>query len=168
MADKANNLRYRRSKIGLTSRMYSEQVRNSKKRRHTLPTYSKIQLIAWLDTQNFSTLYQKWVTSEYLKKLTPSCDRINDTKGYTLANLQLITFRENEVKQHQELRKTGLCFGGSCTPQKVACYTKTGILVREYPSIGNAAKTVNRSRVAIIQACKGRSKTSANYIWKYI
>ena len=42
-----------------------------------------------------------------------------------------------------------------------------GNLIREWPSIKEAADSVNRCSSSIVNCIKGRSKTSAKFIWKY-
>lgn len=43
----------------------------------------------------FKTLYQQYIDSGRDKKLVPSIDRIDTEKGYTIDNIQWITFSEN-------------------------------------------------------------------------
>jgi hypothetical protein len=44
---------------------------------------------------DFNYLFTKWEESGYKRILTPSIDRIDSSKGYTLDNMQWITFSEN-------------------------------------------------------------------------
>lgn len=47
---------------------------------------------------NYLTLYKDWVDSDYNSKLSPSIDRIDSSKGYSLGNIQWITHSENSSK----------------------------------------------------------------------
>ncbi len=44
---------------------------------------------------DFHKLFLNWEKVNYQQKLTPSIDRINSKKGYTLDNIRWITFSEN-------------------------------------------------------------------------
>ena len=43
----------------------------------------------------FKTLFIDWKKSNYNRKLTPSVDRINPSKGYNLDNMEWVTHSEN-------------------------------------------------------------------------
>lgn len=44
---------------------------------------------------DFWDLFNDWIASNYDRRCTPSIDRIDSSKGYTLDNIQWITFSEN-------------------------------------------------------------------------
>ena len=46
-------------------------------------------------TDSFVSLYKVWVGSGYDRKLAPSIDRIDSSKGYTLENMRWLTHSEN-------------------------------------------------------------------------
>jgi hypothetical protein len=46
----------------------------------------------------FMSLFKDWEDSGYQRRLTPSIDRIDSAAGYTLGNMQWITFAENSIK----------------------------------------------------------------------
>ena len=48
-----------------------------------------------LSNNNFNLLFKEWENSEYERRLTPSIDRINTDLGYSIDNVQWITFSEN-------------------------------------------------------------------------
>jgi hypothetical protein len=47
------------------------------------------------EDNNFNGLYWEWVNSGYNKKLTPSIDRIDSDKGYSLDNMRWVTHSDN-------------------------------------------------------------------------
>lgn len=53
----------------------------------------------------FNDLYDAWVLSNFDRKLAPSIDRIDTSKGYTLENIRWITHSENSklgaISRHQ-------------------------------------------------------------------
>ena len=47
------------------------------------------------DNDSFHSLFLEWENNEYDRKLTPSVDRINSSKGYYLDNMEWVTHSEN-------------------------------------------------------------------------
>ena len=45
--------------------------------------------------ESFDKLYDDWVSSGFDKKLSPSIDRVDTSKGYTLDNMRWLTHSEN-------------------------------------------------------------------------
>lgn len=48
-----------------------------------------------LNNENYTALFVIWSASNYSRKLTPSIDRIDTTKGYELSNMRWVTHSEN-------------------------------------------------------------------------
>lgn len=48
-----------------------------------------------LRNKKFNVLFKNWELNNYERKTTPSIDRIDTDKGYTLDNIQWVTFSEN-------------------------------------------------------------------------
>lgn len=93
---------YGRTREGLANRLYGQQVSSSKRRLSPRgigkdkPEYSKSEFREWLFSRgNFETLFNNWVLSDYESDLRPSGDRIDDSKPYTLDNLSLVEWRQN-------------------------------------------------------------------------
>jgi len=99
---------YNRTRRGLISRFYNHQLERCRTRGHTAPTYSKDELGFWVNSQeNFEDLFCSWENSGYLKSLKPSIDRLDDYKSYTLENIQLVTWEQNNKKKGREDTKSG-------------------------------------------------------------
>ena len=90
---------YNQTRGGLITKIYSGQICSSKKRCHKTPTYTKTELVQWIYKQPmFEDLYNNWVQSDYDTWMKPSVDRIDDNIGYTMENIQLMTWKENNKK----------------------------------------------------------------------
>ena len=132
--------RFIRSIPGLVKEMFSIQKTKSKKRGYTLPTYIEKELFQWVVNQpHFQQLYDAWVISEYSSKLKPSCDRKNDYISYTLDNLQLVTWDENNARGY------AANIDGSSTKKSVAVdmLSMSGEFIQRFHSISEAARQFN-------------------------
>lgn len=57
---------------------------------------------------------------------------------------------------------------GNGRPKRVQQFTKEGEFVRDYESASEAARAMGVSKYSISNCCRGKQKTSAGYIWKYL
>lgn len=48
-----------------------------------------------LNDPNFHSLFDAWESKKYERKLSPSIDRVDSDKGYTLDNIRWLTHSEN-------------------------------------------------------------------------
>ena len=84
-----------RGKIRLTHR--NMRVRVSTQPRYVgLDICDKDDFMSWtLASKDFMPLYDKWSASNYDRRLTPSIDRIDPSKGYTFDNMRWLSLSEN-------------------------------------------------------------------------
>lgn len=87
---------------GVIRVLYKTQKRHSKARGHPAPSYTKNEFRKWLYDNGYKELYDAWVQSGYDKWKKPSCDRIDDYKGYSFDNIRLTTWKENKDKQTRD------------------------------------------------------------------
>lgn len=152
-----------RSKDGLVTKIYSMQKFNSKKRGHKPPYYSKDGLKNWIfNHNNFETLYQNWVKSNYDKNLVPSVDRLDDYKGYSFDNIRLVAFKDNMEKAYFDM-KNGI---NNKLNKSVFQYDLQGNLLKEYYSEIEASRQTNIHRYCIRQCVDGKQKSAGGFIWK--
>jgi hypothetical protein len=95
--------------------------------------------------------------------LRPSVDRIDDYVGYTLTNIQLMTWQENNTKSHSD-RKIGK---NKSQLRAVIQLNKDEAFVKEYHSVNQAARETGLRSTSIIQCCRGNNKSSGGYLWRY-
>ena len=150
------------SYTGQASRMYSQQRNHSIHRGHALPLYTRKEFITWcIANPKYIELHDAWVDSGYKIQLVPSADRIDNSKGYMLSNLQMMTWEENRLKEARV---------PTTRPHttKVIQFTKTGEYITTHLSAAHAAKALNKNaRANIVHVCRGRSKSAYGYLWQY-
>ena len=93
--------KYEKTKKGFLVRLY----RNMKSRTlgivkphlyKGLEILSKEDFYSWsFKSKTFDELYNDWAKNDYCTKLTPSIDRVDSSKGYTLNNMAWTTHSEN-------------------------------------------------------------------------
>jgi hypothetical protein len=156
--------RYKKSKEGLIRGMYIQEKRNSKQRKHNPPNYSLDEFRDWFYAQNnFEELYDEWVDSNYNKHLTPSVDRIDDLKPYTVENIRLVTWISNVKKSHTD-KLNGVTGRDMKTVYK---YDKDLNFIESYHSASYAAKQNNVSQTTISQRCLKYPKMYFGFYWTY-
>lgn len=56
----------------------------------------KEEFYDWIKNNNtFIELFEAWKENDMDRRLVPSIDRIDSSKGYTLDNIRIVTFSEN-------------------------------------------------------------------------
>jgi hypothetical protein len=84
-----------------------------------LPILPKDAFMVWAKNHpDFLNLYKRWFTSDFDRKLTPTVNRMNSSKGYVLGNIEWMTNSQN----------CGLSGGVRNMKQKRAIYDLLGIL----------------------------------------
>lgn len=168
---KAYNEAYRRSIKGLVKAIWKHQLRNCKQRNHPVPEYTYDELFAYCTSSvNFNTLYSNWVNSSYDKELTPSVNRLDNSKTYSFDNIEIITWKENKQKAYTDIRNNVLhnptLLNGGHKP--VCQYSLEGVKLNTYISVSDAARNINGIHQAISDCCKGTRPTYKKFLWCYL
>ena len=144
------NMEYKVNNKKFAEKTYRQQVKNSLKRGHKPPKYSKSDFTDWLLNQDkFYTLHKIWKDSGYDINKVPSCDRIDDYKGYSFDNIRLVSWEENNAKAKIDM-KGGI---NNKNSKEVVCYTLDGTFFARYPSAEFAARVVKGSSKNIRYMC---------------
>ncbi len=150
------NLEYYRKKSGIVSQIYGSQKQHSIMRGHELPTYTKEELREWLYSQKlFHVLYDNWKRLNYQKMYRPSVDRKDDFIGYTMDNIQLMTFGENNSKTK--------CLKNIPVQQ----FTEDGMLIESFLSAKDASLATGINKGNIGLSCKNKRSHAGGFIWRY-
>lgn len=98
--------KYEKTKKGFLMRLYrnmESRITGVQKQKHHL--YSGKTLLNredfynWaLNSKEFHSLFSNFELSNYDRKLTPSVDRIDSSKGYDISNMEWVTHSENSKR----------------------------------------------------------------------
>lgn len=154
-----------RSVEGKLGVVYNSQVKNSKVRGHKPPAYTREEFIEmYKENPTYLELHSKWVESSYDKWNAPSFDRLDNSKGYSFDNLQIVTFKRNNSLAHDDMR-SGVLKNAHTT---IVQYTVEGDFVAEYESLKEAETATGTNRSAIGNVLNNRAKkTRCGSIWVY-
>ncbi len=156
-----------KTKVGLLTRIYNTQIRNSRIRKHNPPKYSKQEFISeYVDTYLLAKLYDKWVDSGYDIKHIPSFDRLDNSKGYSFDNIQLVEFQTNIRNANNDKSSGILNHGLRKSKPIIGVCIETNESTR-FNSATRAAKELNLHQSGIYACLIGKQKTSGGYKWIY-
>lgn len=161
------NRDYWRTPYGRISQIFTIQHSNSIVRGHLGPNYTKVELYNWALSNKLADLVEAWKESNYIKRLTPSVDRLVTTKGYALDNIRLVTWQENNDAQYAA-RKT--CSVVTRQNRSVRQLALDGSLIAVHKSIASAARATGAVRTNINCMCTGKNpaiKSVSGFIWEY-
>lgn len=148
--------RYKRSLKGLSSVMMCHMTYRSKLKGFKF-NISLDEFREWLFSQtHFQKLYADWKDSNYDIQKRPSIDRVDNNRGYTFNNIQVLTWKQNNVKGMSERRKSVI--------QK----DMQGNLIKEFDSLSSAAETLNLNMGNLSSCIKGNRKSVGGFKWSYL
>jgi 5-methylcytosine-specific restriction endonuclease McrA len=158
------------------AKIYCSQIDHSISRDQPSPTYTFDDLVAWAEQQSTTVdLWEGYVASGYETRLRPSVDRVDDSKGYELTNIQLTTWGESSDNGTQG-KKAGTL---NSNQRAVAAHNKDGSPHKEYVSIMDAARDVDGRPSGIAGVANGvpvkdgrgylnTPKSYKGFIWKWM
>jgi len=156
--------KWQKTPKGWASAVYTNQCNNSRRRGHPKPTYSRVQLLNWAQFNGLDLLLVRWSEYGYAQKERPSVDRLSETEGYTLDNIQLVTWDENHTKNSIEV------INGKSTPRTkpVRQLTLQGESIAEFYNIREASRKTGIRSSAISNVCVGRKNKTGGFRWEHI
>lgn len=103
------NKQHQRRKGSITYHLqvkYSLMKRRAIRKQMTICSQEEFMAFGLAD-MHLKELISIWIDSGFQRKLSPSIDRIDNTKGYTLENMQFITHSQNVSKGNREAPRSG-------------------------------------------------------------
>jgi len=164
---KVDTEKFRRTKPGLASLIYSIQKVHSKSRGHVPPSYTRQELIKWLMEQpGFHKAFEYWSRNGYKKDFVPSVDRFDDKKSYTMDNIRIVHWKINNDKNRQQIKK----WKSTKTTKPVMQLDLQGNEVARFHSVSSAARSVGAERSQIRGCCNGKASyiTARGYKWEFL
>ena len=107
-------------------------------------------LETFVNNNQFLKLFEEWKSSGWKNTLSPSIDRIDPKKGYTLDNIQVITHSHNCTKDQ--------------TMQEVLVYRGSDFVAR-FDSQSEASRELKIPQSNIWKVINGQRKTAGGYIF---
>ena len=149
--------RYRNTMKGFLTNTYSKQRERNKQRGHGPLPYTLKEFHDYAKgLQNLEELFNKYIESGREKDLYPSFDRIDNSKGYSLDNIQLMTWAENNAKDRHTHRAIA-----------VEQWSKDRTtFIASFASAREASDSTGVQRSKISNVCSGLRKSSGGYWWK--
>lgn len=155
---------YTKTPKGKISQIFNCQKKSSKDRGHPPPSYTKADLENWLYKHAFTEYFNTWVNSNYSKELSPSVDRLDDSKGYCFNNIRLVYWKDNRDKIYLQ-RLT--CERITKQNRSVNQFTLSGHYVNTYPSISMASRKTGIQRTNINACCTRRASQAGGFTWEH-
>ncbi len=120
-----------------------------------------------IDTQyqQFVEQFKKWEESGYLPDERPSTDRVDDSLGYSLDNIQIISWKENKEKEWASARHKNTTRMVRQTKKPIFAIDKNGTRTR-YGSLSEASRALGIDTGAICECCKGKRVNRKG--WRFI
>jgi len=161
---KDDDKKYRHSKYGLISQIYGSQKRRSQQYDYLNLAYTKVQFKEWIMKQLiFHILFKNWELANFDKSITPSCDRLDDYRGYSFDNIRIVTWDENRISYYKDA-KDGI--NNKMAKPVIGTNIRTGESV-EFNSCADAQRKTGIDNSHISDCC--RKKVSINsYGNKYV
>lgn len=136
-------------------------------------SFTRTEFESWLFqnyAEKFGVLFEAYAQSDCDKYLAPSIDRIDDYKSYELANLQLLTWAENDLKGTLSEKNKRQCgeMAKRVFSKPVAQYTLDGKLLNTFPSTREAGRVLGVNPSTVSTVCRGELRTHKGFVWKYI
>ena len=164
---KLERLVLNRTVSGVIRVIYRSQHGSSKKRGHSAPDFSLEELREFLMKQpKFKDLYDNWVVSGFNTWLKPSCDRQINSKPYTLNNIELMTWKEN----NDNWAKAVIAGDVKFLSKEVQQFTMDNVFIATFNSTQSAARSLNKacgSKIAAVARGSVNRISAYGFKWKY-
>jgi len=120
-------------------KIYWNQVHNSRRYNRPDPSYSFEEFVEQFEKDEvFQAHFKKWLDTNS-KWDRPSFDRIDESKPYSMDNIQVMSWRENFERANGVLRSVKIMKGGE--------------VIKRFDCYNQAAKYLGVKRTSLREAC---------------
>ena len=165
--DSETALKRNRTLNGLTKRIYADQIGTAKRQPHKKLGYTLQEFKIWIKAnhkQEFIALWRKWRDSNWDKWLRPSFDRLDNSLGYSLDNIRLVTWEDNYRKDvHRNCD-----IAAKAQSKEVIQMDMEGNEINRYRSAREAGRQIGVYGTAITSCCRGMAITAKGFRWRYL
>lgn len=140
-----------------------DRVRTRKAYQSFTINFTRNDFYDFVDKTKFDELRLNWIKSNYDHKLAPSLDRVDNSKGYSLDNIQIITASENSKK---ERRKGFKRYGRTVWRSRPIKVSEDGVNWIKFNSCTEATNTLGIPRGTLSTILRGSYKHK-KYIIEY-
>ncbi len=166
--------RNKRTVDGWTTKVYGRMRFSSKTRKMSMPSFTKQELKEWAINNKIEERIKIWSENGCLKSETPSVNRLDDYKPYTLENIELTNWEDNNKKGRGSIKVKELVhsvlgnIAKKMFSRPVIKSDLNGKVLALYPSAREAARQNNTDSGSISSVCRGEKHTHHNYKWTYV
>lgn len=155
---------HRRTKDGFLSNLFYNQKGRSKRKNLGEVEYTLSEFKEFVLSENvFHQLFKKWEESGFKMGESPSIDRLDDYKPYSLSNIRITTWDINNKKGHKD-RKSGI---NNKVSKAIIQTNLNGIFENEFYSIREAGRILGIHNELIGSVCRGKRSSYKGFIYKY-
>lgn len=150
------------------TKTYGRMKRDNKHKFNAELPFSKQQFADWVLCQNIFELLDDYKNNNFDKDFNPSINRIDDYKGYSFENIELITWKENNEKGRKSLKNKEQCAKMSKEKwsKKVIQKDLEGNIINIFNSTHDVNRILGFNSSLIARACR-LNKISKGYRWEY-
>ena len=102
------------------------------------------------------------ITKELLEKYIPNCSSIEELSKYLNTSRTTVRKYLKEFDLYDSFKEK---YDFHSKP--IFQYDTSGTIIKEWPSISDAANTLNLDISGIIKCCKHKRRSSGGFLWKY-
>lgn len=152
--------KYRKTPKGVLTNLYHKQIERCLKKGKHLPTYTLKELHArFLNDEKYIKIFENWAANGFQYYDTPSIDRNNPELGYTMDNIQIMSWLENRAKGDQE--------NAQRFTTAIVMMDRDGNELRQFESLKEASEELGISQGLISMCCQGKRNHTRGYVFKY-
>lgn len=158
------------NKANWLTKTYSRVKRDMKNKFGQELDFTKAELGIWAEQHGLEVLLAQYKASGFQKDFNPSVDRIDDYKGYTFDNIQLVTWKQNNArgrksrKNKEQCSKMAKAVWSKRTEQRDAI---SGALISTFCSTHEAQRKTGIDSSLIARACR-KGVIAKGYRWNYV